>query len=254
MSNSSSSDLVSIRISTKLTIPKENNPEVFSHLVHRLGVSPTLGFYDIYTLTSPDLLALIPRPAYALIFICPAAVYFKARTVENDRMPAYEGSGEQEPVIWFKQTIRHACGLIGCLHAVANGGAKAYIQPGSDLDKLLKEALPLKQKERAQLLYDSKPIEEAHASAAQKGDTEPPPGDEKNGFHFITFVKGEDGHLWELNGGMKGPVDRGALEEGEDALSEKALDLGVRTFLAEDVMGDGDYGFSLVALAPKVGE
>jgi hypothetical protein len=34
-------------------------------------------------------------------------------------------------------------------------------------------------------------------------------------------------------------------------LSEKALALGVRTFLGEDVMGDEDYGFSLVALAPK---
>lgn len=220
--------------------------------MHHLGVAPTLGFYDVYSLDSPDLLAIIPRPAYAVIFICPAAVYFKARKVENDVMKAYEGSGEAEPVIWFRQTIRHACGLIGCLHAVSNGGAKAYIQPGSDLDKLLKEAVPLKQAERAQLLYDSKPIEMAHASAAQKGDTEPPPGDEENGFHFITFVKGEDGHLWELNGGMKGPVDRGVLEDGEDALSEKALNLGVRTFLGDDVMGDGDYGFSLVALAPKL--
>jgi len=65
-------------------------------------------------------------------------------------------------------------------------------------------------------------------------------------------VKGEDGHLWELNGGMKGPVDRGVLGEDEDALSEKALDLGVRTFITKEVMRDGDIGFSLVALAPKI--
>ena len=224
---------------------------VFSHLVHHLGVSPTLGFYDIYSIDSPELLAFIPRPAYALIFICPAAVYYRARKDENDAMKPYEGSGEQEPVIWFRQTIRHACGLIGCLHAVSNGGAKAYIQPDSDLDKLLKEAVPLKFAERAQLLYDSKAIEDAHASAAQLGDTEPTSCDDPNGFHFITFVKGEDGHLWELNGGMKGPVDRGVLDEGEDALSERALNLGVRTFMGENVMGDTDYGFSLVASAPK---
>ena len=167
-------------------------------------------------------------------------------------MKTYEGSGEKEPVIWFRQTIRHACGLIGCLHAVSNGGAKAYIQPDSNLDKLLKEAVPLKFSERAQLLYDSKAIEDAHASAAQLGDTEPPPSEDENGFHFITFVKGEDGHLWELNGGMKGPVDRGVLDEGEDALSERALNLGVRTFMGKNVMGDMDYGFSLVALAPKI--
>lgn len=167
-------------------------------------------------------------------------------------MKPYEGSGEKEPVIWFRQTIRHACGLIGCLHAVSNGGAKAYIQRGSDLDKLLKEAVPLKFPARAQLLYDSKAIEDAHASAAQLGDTVPPPSEDPNGFHFITFVKGEDGHLWELNGGMKGPVDRGVLDEGEDALSEKALNLGVRTFMGKNVMGDTDYGFSLVALAPNI--
>lgn len=72
-----------------LTFLIENNPEVFSHLVHHLGVAPTLGFYDVYSLDSPDLLAIIPRPAYAVIFICPAAVYFKARKVENDVMKAY---------------------------------------------------------------------------------------------------------------------------------------------------------------------
>ena len=167
-------------------------------------------------------------------------------------MKPYEGSGEKEPVIWFRQTIHNACGLIGCLHAVSNGGAKAYIQPGSDLDMLLKEAVPLKLAERAQLLHDSKAIEDAHASAAKLGDTEPPPASEDHcGFHFITFVKGEDGHLWELNGGMKGPVDRGVLDEGEDALSERALNLGVRTFMGKNVMGDTDYGFSLVALAPR---
>ena len=221
-------------------------------MVHHLGVSQTLGFYDIYSIDSPELLAFIPRPAYALIFICPAAIYFRARESENDAMEPYEGSGEKEPVIWFRQTIRHACGLIGCLHAVSNGGAKAYIQPDSDLDKLLKEAMPLKLAERAQLLYDSKAIEDAHSSTTQLGDTEPPSCEDSNGFHFITFVKGEDGHLWELNGGMKGPVDRGVLDEGEDALSEKALNLGVRTFMGKNVMGDTDYGFSLVALAPKI--
>ena len=163
-------------------------------------------------------------------------------------MSDYSGSGPEEPVVWFKQTIGHACGLIGCLHAVCNGGAKAYITPGSELDKLLKEAIPLQPAARAQLLYDSQAIEDAHASAAQKGDTVPPSAEDENGFHFIAFVKGGDGHLWELNGGMNGPVDRGVLGEGEDALSERALRLGVRTFLER---AGEDVGFSLVGLAPR---
>jgi len=67
--------------------------------------------------------------------------------------------------------------------------------------------------------------------------------------HFVCFVKAKDGHLWELDGSRKGPLDRGALEEGEDALSEKALQLGVRRFLKQEERAGGkDLRFSLVAL------
>lgn len=76
------------------------------------GVSPTLGLYDIYSIESPELLGFAPRPAYTLIFICPAVVYFHAKA-ENDAMKEYEGSGNVEPVVWYKQTIRHSCGLMG---------------------------------------------------------------------------------------------------------------------------------------------
>lgn len=140
------------------------------------------------------------------------------------------------------------------LHAMLNGPARAHIQPSTALSSLIERATPLSPTPRAQLIYDSPDIEAAHASAARLGDSaaeELKLGEgERYGYHFITFVKGEDGHLWEMNGGMKGPVDRGELGEGEDALSERALDLGVRTFLGEDVL-KGEVGFSLVALAPK---
>jgi len=52
--------------------------------------------------------------------------------------------------------------------------------------------------------------------------------------------------------GMKGPVDRVVLGVDEDALSEKALNLGVRTFMTKEVIGDDDVGYSLVALAPNL--
>ncbi|KAI9875042.1 MAG: hypothetical protein M1830_008992 [Pleopsidium flavum] len=44
-------------------------------------------------------------------------------------------------------------------------------------------------------------------------------------------------YLWELNGGMQGPVDRGALDSDEDALCEKALQLGVRSFSGQESAG-----------------
>jgi ubiquitin carboxyl-terminal hydrolase L3 len=53
-----------------------------------------------------------------------------------------------------------------------------------------------------------------------------------------------------MDGTRKGPLDRGALEEGEDMLSERALDLGVRAFLKrEESAGEGELRFSLIALA-----
>jgi len=85
--------------------------------------------------------------------------------------------------------------------------------------------------------------------AARKGDTDAPdPHTFKNGLHFVTFVKGDDGHLWEMEGGRKGPVDRGVLREDEDMLSERAVELGLGRIVALD--RGGNARFSCVALAP----
>ena len=102
--------------------------------------------------------------------------------------------------MWFKQTIGHACGLIALLHSVSNGPAKEYIKPDSLLGNLLKEALPLKPLPRADVLYNSAELEKAHMSVASKGDSAAPMAEEPNGYHFISFVKGKDGHLYELEG------------------------------------------------------
>ncbi|KAI9709519.1 MAG: ubiquitinyl hydrolase 1 [Bogoriella megaspora] len=235
----------------KTFIPLENNPSVLTHLLHTWGVRPTLTFHDIYSLDpSSGLLSFIPRPVHALILIVPAHIYHPCRDNENDQLPLYTGSGADEPIFWARQTIGHACGTMAALHAVANGPARKHIIPDSALAKLLKGAEPLGPEPRAQLLYDSEDLEAAHASAAGLGDSRAPAKEEPNSNHFIAFVVGDDRGLWELNGGMKGPVRRGTLEEGEDALSERALDLGVRGFLEEAKrVGEGEIGFSIVALA-----
>jgi ubiquitin carboxyl-terminal hydrolase L3 len=230
----------------------ENNPEVMSHLAQLLGMSPKLGFHDVYSLDSPDLLAFIPRPTFALIFTCPSEVFATAGRQEEKRtMPLYDGSGPDEPVVWFRQDVGHCCGSMAMLHTVCNGGAKDYIEPGSGIEKLRQEAVPLKPDARAKLLYDSAFFEAAHQASAVKGDSIAPSARDPNENHFIAFVK-DKGRLWELNGGMLGPLDRGALAEDEDALSEKALDLGVRPFIeAAKKAGIDDVSFSLVAVAPS---
>jgi len=117
----------------------------------------------------------------------------------------------------------------------------------------LREAIPLKPTERADLVVDSQALEAAHSSAAQSGDTAAPNIDEEVENHYVAFVKSKNGHLWELDGGRKGPLDRGPLGPDDDVLSDKALEAGVKAFLKrEEAAGGGELRFSLLALAPTM--
>jgi ubiquitin carboxyl-terminal hydrolase L3 len=82
-------------------------------------------------------------------------------------------------------------------------------------------------------------------AAAVTGDTAAPSSQEPSGYHFISFVKGADGHLYDLEGAWDGPIDRGVLGEGDDLLSEKALEATVKRFTK---VADGNLEFSIIAL------
>jgi len=143
--------------------------------------------------------------------------------------------------------------LIGILHAVSNGESKEFIESGSDLEKLVRDATSLGPIERADLLYNSQALETAHQSAASRGQSNAPGAEDDVDLHYVCFVKDGQNHLWEMDGRRKGPLDRGVLEAGEDVLSEKALDLGVRRFLKrEEEVGGGELRFSLISLAPAL--
>lgn len=123
------------------------------------------------------------------------------------------------------------------------------LEPQSNLEHLLKQAAPLKPVQRADLLYESRALEAAHETAANMGDTAAPPLETSVDLHFVCFVKSKANNLWELDGRRTGPLMRGKLDADEDVLSEKALNLGVRSFLAREAeAGGGDLRFSLVAL------
>jgi len=245
---------VDVPVGRKAFVPLENNPEVMTHLVRQLGLSPTLQFHDVYSLTEPSLLAFLPRPALALLLVFPVTeTYERFRREEDASHEDYTGSGPGEEVVWFKQTIRNACGLIGLLHSVTNGGARDQIIEGSDLDDLLKKAIPLKPTERADLLYSSQALESAHATAAAKGDTSAPEAEANVDLHFVAFIKDKNGDLWELDGRRKGPLKRGHLGPEDDVLSEKGQEVGVQAFLKrEEEAGGGEMRFSVVMLGPSL--
>ena len=115
-------------------IPLESNPDVFTELIHKLGVSESLCYQDVFSLDDPELLAFIPRPAYALVLVFPTTEAYEARCEQEEaKAGPYDGCGESEPVIWYKQTIHNACGLYALLHGMSNGAAKDYVGESDDL-------------------------------------------------------------------------------------------------------------------------
>lgn len=225
-----------------------------TRLAHELGLNTSLQFHEVYSLTEPSLLEFLPRPAHALLLVFPVTqTYEKFREEEDSSRQDYAGSGREEPVLWFKQTIRNACGLIGLLHAITNGTAREQIKAGSDLEKLLREAIPLDPVKRADLLYQSQSLEAAHATAAATGDSRAPEAEAAVDLHFVAFVKDQNNDVWELDGRRKGPLKRGRLEGDNDVLSEQGQELGVRSFLKrEEEAGGGELRFSVIMLGPSM--
>jgi ubiquitin carboxyl-terminal hydrolase L3 len=107
-------------------IPLESNPEVFTELVHKLGVSRTLCFQDVLSLDDSELLAMVPRPAYALVLVFPTTEAYENRIKDEESLLEANGGAEGD-VLFFKQTINNACGLYALLHAVCNGEARGKL-------------------------------------------------------------------------------------------------------------------------------
>ncbi|KAI1002259.1 hypothetical protein K3495_g5942 [Podosphaera aphanis] len=251
MSDDSQIDNPDVSKHQKAFVPLENNPEVMTALAQKLGLSSKLSFHDVFSISDPELLEFVPRPALALLLVFPTSkAYENFRINEDQEKAEYNGKGDQEQVIWYKQTIRNACGLIGILHAVSNGNSRDFIEPGSSLHKFLKDAIPLGPSDRADLIYHCKALENAHQDAAGGGQSHATNAEDDVDLHFVCFVKDNDNNLWEMDGRRKGPLNRGSLSSDEDVLSEKALELGVRTFLKREEAGGHDLRFSLIALAP----
>jgi ubiquitin carboxyl-terminal hydrolase L3 len=130
------------------------------------------------------------------------------------------------------------------LHVALNLDSGKHVT-GSELQALVKKAVELQPTERAELLYHSKFLEEAHMDAASQGCSIVPSPQEPCGFHFVAFVQ-KEGMVWELNGGMNGPLLKGEVEG--DLLSERGLEITVNSFLRDAETVD-HRGISIVAVS-----
>jgi ubiquitin carboxyl-terminal hydrolase L3 len=119
--------------------------------------------------------------------------------------------------------------------------------PGSIFSKMFEDPASLTQQQRTEALVESEELEAAYAKAATIGQSTAPedPTGEVD-FHFIAFVKTPEGHILELDGDRKFPIDHGQkLKPEDDILAEGGLEF-IRRYISH---GNGVHlGFSLMAL------
>ncbi|EMD69490.1 hypothetical protein GGP41_001348 [Bipolaris sorokiniana] len=232
---------------SKHFIPLESSPEIFTELAHNLGLPASLEFHDVLSLDDPELLGMLPRPVYGLILILPTTEAYEKRVQDEDiKLESLQGAKQNGDVVFFTQTINNACGLYAILHAVCNGPVRERIESDSIIARVLSSSLANGVDELARALEDSEELEKAYAAAATKGDTDAPVNAEDEvDYHYVAFVRSsKSGHLYQLDGDRKRPIDLGTLEADEDVLGSKCLDI-IRNMVA---LENNNVNFSLMAL------
>jgi ubiquitin carboxyl-terminal hydrolase L3 len=86
-----------------------------------------------------------------------------------------------------------------------------------------------------------------------QGDSNvPDSAEDEVDFHYVCFVKShKNGHLFQMDGDRKGPIDRGILSGPEDVLAEGGLSF-VREFIERE--SGRNPSFSLLALVDGHGD
>lgn len=221
-------------------IPLESNPEIFTSFAQNLGLSQAYAFHDVYSITDKDLLSFIPRPCQAIIMLFPITeAYEMVKSQEESQRTSTPPN-----VIWFKQTVKNACGLYALLNSISNLQDDEY-QSSSQIIQFKDVHSDTSQVEKlvAQL-------EKEYTSAATQGETEAPDANEDTTLHFIAFIK-KDGNLYELDGRRNGALDLGKCSDEEsDLVEEEKLAQRFQYYinLADDA---NKLNFSLMALAPS---
>lgn len=216
--------------------PLENTPEVLEPYLQKIGVQDA-SVFDLFSLE--EIPEYIPRPVHALLFVFPSSgtktIYKGSRILPKD----------SDKVLWYPQTIPNACGTIGLLHAVSNGGLRRKVSENDFIKSLIRTAEGSSIEERAKLIEDSKELEALHAAfAGPPLEVEGSEEDVETDLHFICFVKGkskDDNHFYELDGRQEGPVQHSEIES--DLLNAEVLSV-IKNYIQSI---DSPF-FSLVAI------
>ncbi|KAG9234157.1 peptidase C12, ubiquitin carboxyl-terminal hydrolase [Amylocarpus encephaloides] len=104
--------------------PIESDPQIFTELMHRLGVQENFRFDDVL-----DYKVESSQPALALIIIFP-------ESQEDEQLKAKVEAKREivitDKITFLKQTIDNSCGLVAIIHCVLNTVAANSISKPQD--------------------------------------------------------------------------------------------------------------------------
>lgn len=121
---------------------------------------------------------------------------------------------------------------------------------GSFFATLVNGCSSLSPHQRSSYLENSVELERVYREVAVQGISRVPENAEDEvDYHFVCFVKSHrNGHLYELDGDRKGPIDRGlVLASEEDVLASGGLSV-VREYIDRE---KGNCAFGLMALVKR---
>ncbi|SCU80936.1 LAMI_0B04214g1_1 [Lachancea mirantina] len=227
----------------KSVVPLESNPEVFTGMAKKIGLKNGFEFYDIFSLTEPDLLAFLPRPMTAIILLFPLN-----RLFESSKDSESTSANADTLPVWFQQKVRNACGLYALLHSLSNN-ADCLI-PDSLLGKFLQESVNTDNK------FDDETTDnfiislgDLYSQSSSQGQTEAPDANDEVDLHFITFVN-RAGEVYELDGRRGDGAKSLGKSSSQDLLEEPVIKSRVQWYM-DNADEDSRLKFSLLGLGPS---
>ncbi|ODV81020.1 cysteine proteinase [Suhomyces tanzawaensis NRRL Y-17324] len=241
-------------VDTRSVIPLESNPAIFTDLANNVGLSPILEFHDVYSLTDEALMAFLPSPIYGIILLFPLTKSYENYRKQEDAKRAGDYHNELlHKVKWFKQTIGNGCGLYALLHILSNLPSD-FIIKNLKLDQLLAgiddNASNISVEEIATLVEQLESSIKLSDNFGQRGQTEAPRAEDPIELHFITFIKGKDNHLYELDGRRNGPIDLGESNSESNILKDPKIAQKVQ-FYIDNTDEVNKHNFAIMAIGPS---
>ncbi|CAI4044162.1 hypothetical protein N7582_003242 [Saccharomyces uvarum] len=231
----------------RAVVPIESNPVVFTEFAHKLGLQKDWAFFDIYSLTETELLAFVPRPVKAIVLL------FPINENGNPTVDKQTSKAKSTDVLWFKQSVKNACGLYAVLHSLSNN--QSLLEPESDLIKFLKS-----QSNSATLktMFDDAIADQfvldvikENTQTFSTGQSEAPEATVDINLHYITYVE-ENGEIFELDGRkLSGPISLGESDPTATDLVEQDV---IRQRVASYMKSAGEkdvLNFAMLGLGPN---